>query len=636
MSYFNFIKQKCKITSPDSIWTFDIIQFPYLPASGILKAPENDYSKRPHYSKPRISVLFAFSATGDYITPFIVYPENFKQSDANELPAELNANECFAPNGYVTCRIFELWLTKCFLPYLGQTKTTLARCLLLFCGKLSIMDTHNFKLCMGMTKPRVNLFTFSSEQQMPFNVLFQKTVRKRQIDLFHDSWSKCTAKLNLSFLFRCKSRTQFFNIFTDAFQNCIEEIGNKEDNVATSSRIDLVVATAPLTPTTNDSVTNFKNKMIKSFEQCHLWPLNNDTYKTYAEAAKKKSEEMDKAINDNDEDEGVGVGVEEEEDEDDEDEEENGMSDEDDEIESNEDIENQPPTSSTDTASKKSSIIDSEDVGDDDNFQPKKKRARASTTQVSVSKLRRRHSTSTITIPTPILTPTPVVATKRGRKPKVKTQLDIPETSSVPPQPIVLNTIPAKVDTPPLDNTPTKLEIQSSRIVSIISQDTKENTPTNTKKVNNRPDTPAPKEPKSARRDSLKIKRFSFDPKAKIVADLAISSQIEADNEVRVILESTCCQKESDDANNKMDVDDVQETSSDKFESRLIVRKMLAVLVDKNFLGGTNEKNLSKDLMTINDFEKLVESELRRDANTAAKEEIRYEENFFNKCWSPN
>ena len=236
-------------------------------------APENEYSKRPFYSKPRISVLFAFSASGDYITPFIVYPENFKQIDAKESHNESNINECFAPNGYITCRIFELWLTKSFLPYLTQKKTFLASYLLLFCGKLAIVDTQNFKLCSSLTKPRVNLFMFSSEQQMPFNVLFQKTVRKRQINLFQDSWSKCLANLKSSFGVRCDIQTQFFNIFTDPFQNCIKEIGNNHDNLPTSSRIGLVVAMTLVTQ--NDSVTYFKNKMKKSFEQCHLWPLYN-------------------------------------------------------------------------------------------------------------------------------------------------------------------------------------------------------------------------------------------------------------------------------------------------------------------------------------------------------------------------
>jgi hypothetical protein len=325
MSYYNYVKQNCKITSPDSLWTFDIIQFPYLPGSGILKAPENEYSKRPLYSKPRISVLFAFSASGDYLTPFIVYPENFKHIDGDEpissnTNIESNANECFAPNGYVTCRIFESWLTKLFLPYLSQKKANcLSSYLLLFCGKLSVVDTQNFKLSTGLSKPRVNLFAFSSEQQMPFNVLFQKTVRKRQVDLFHDSWSKCTAKLNLSFQFRCKNRAQFFNLFTDAFQNCIEEVGNKEDNLNTSSRVDLVPTSTSFSSSQNDSVLNFKNKMIKSFEQCHLWPLNSDEYKVYSEAAKKKLEDMEKASADDDmdeEDEGVGVGEDEDEEED--------------------------------------------------------------------------------------------------------------------------------------------------------------------------------------------------------------------------------------------------------------------------------------------------------------------------------
>ena len=88
MSYYNYVKQECKISTPDALWTCDVIHFPYGTATGMLKAPEKDYQSRPRNLKPRISVIFAFSASGDYLSPFVVYPDTFKQTEASE-----NAND---------------------------------------------------------------------------------------------------------------------------------------------------------------------------------------------------------------------------------------------------------------------------------------------------------------------------------------------------------------------------------------------------------------------------------------------------------------------------------------------------------------------------------------------------------------
>jgi hypothetical protein len=79
--YFDHVNQH-SIHSPDSLWTFDIIHFPYTPATSLLRPPEKDYERRPRNLKPRISVIFAFNASGDYTQPFFVYPLNFSEEDA--------------------------------------------------------------------------------------------------------------------------------------------------------------------------------------------------------------------------------------------------------------------------------------------------------------------------------------------------------------------------------------------------------------------------------------------------------------------------------------------------------------------------------------------------------------------------
>ena len=254
--YYKLLKEK-KIVNPASIWTFDIIQFPCVLNNGnLLRAPERDLNDRPRNLKPRISVLFAFNAAGDYIQPFIVYPLNFqgiKLTNGEDDEDDIAANECYAQNGYITCKIFNQWLSTVFLPYIQRGEGVSGgeeNYLLLYCGKLAVVDHANMKI---LNENRVNLFGLTHDSIQPFNCLFQKSLRKRQTDLFLDSWRKITAKQNLSYQFKCKSKLEFRNLFMDTFQNCIEEIGD------------------------------FKLKLQNTFEICQLWPINEDDefFKTF-------------------------------------------------------------------------------------------------------------------------------------------------------------------------------------------------------------------------------------------------------------------------------------------------------------------------------------------------------------------
>lgn len=158
---------------------------------------------------------------------------------------------------------------------------------------------------------RLNLFSIAHESCMPFELLFKKNLRKRQTDLFLDSWRKITSKLNLSYQFKCKSKQQFFNLFMDAFQNCIEDIGNTScenlmlsdlANASTNStNVSMAPVTAATTSTSNtdcisssqstpsSSVQHFRQKMCSSFEQCKLWPIVEEEYAEFLKEAQQKN-----------------------------------------------------------------------------------------------------------------------------------------------------------------------------------------------------------------------------------------------------------------------------------------------------------------------------------------------------------
>jgi hypothetical protein len=268
-----------------------MIQFPFNTSNFVLKGPEKDYEMRPKNLKPKISVLFAFNSNGDYIEPYFVYPHTFKidkqHSQLNEQEGEGEEEEeedkisfeCSSQNGYVTAEVFRDYINNCFTPSLinkqrnvRSTKRTNNDIVLLYCGKLAIIDCANLKLCSNKTerKPfQIHLFALNDPSVMPFNSLFEKTMRKRQIDIFSESWRK----LSLPNMNKCTNTKDFSMYFNEALNNCIDDIATEYN---------------PLNKSENGSNYYFKTKMIDCFNKCKLWPLKYDDYEVFLQNNLKK------------------------------------------------------------------------------------------------------------------------------------------------------------------------------------------------------------------------------------------------------------------------------------------------------------------------------------------------------------
>jgi hypothetical protein len=110
MSYWRrtYVAKTRAIQTEHQLWTFDIINFPYLTNNCVIRAPERD-TTRPRNIKPRVSVIFAFNANGDYVRPFFVYPHSFSSQTSLNADADLNDNECYSNNGYVNSKVFSVW-----------------------------------------------------------------------------------------------------------------------------------------------------------------------------------------------------------------------------------------------------------------------------------------------------------------------------------------------------------------------------------------------------------------------------------------------------------------------------------------------------------------------------------------------
>lgn len=145
LNYYTFIRSSLPkpVSSADQLWTFDMLTFPYFVPQSLLRQPERDLDNRPRNLKPRVSVIFAFSASGDYLPPYFVYPQTFANGDADESSTTNSNDHCISNNGYITFRVFENWLFSMFLPYLEQqynSSTSANDFVLLFCAKLALFD----------------------------------------------------------------------------------------------------------------------------------------------------------------------------------------------------------------------------------------------------------------------------------------------------------------------------------------------------------------------------------------------------------------------------------------------------------------------------------------------------------------
>jgi predicted house-cleaning noncanonical NTP pyrophosphatase (MazG superfamily) len=139
---------------------------------------------------------------------------------------------------------------------------------------------------------------FVDEKTKPFTFIFQKEARKRHTDLFLESWKKVTTKTGQSCQFKCSARQEFFNLFMDAFQNCIEETANSKMN--DSAAMDQ--HNGSMNSSQSTAVNDFKVKMNEAFEKNKMFPVRKEDYEEFLNKADKeqaKEESQDASLKQN-------------------------------------------------------------------------------------------------------------------------------------------------------------------------------------------------------------------------------------------------------------------------------------------------------------------------------------------------
>ena len=257
-AYLDYTKNVCNIQSSKQLWTVEIFYFPYKNQK-IKELRTRDLNAT---SQSAISVIFSYNASGDNMETFFVFPVDFnnrsassnnylfKQNLQKATPSKIGNN--------IDSQVFEWWLSKCFLPYatgVNKDKTNL----ILYQGSLPIVNSKVTKIC-NSNESKVKLFAVPKEELMPGNFLFSKNIRSRKIDLLKSSWKQTVYTFASSRNLKCSSAEDFFNLFIDSFQNCMEEI-NKSNDRSTNNLIE------------NTNMSKFELKMIDSFYFCKFWPI---------------------------------------------------------------------------------------------------------------------------------------------------------------------------------------------------------------------------------------------------------------------------------------------------------------------------------------------------------------------------
>ena len=153
------------------MWTIDTFEFPLTKKSSVLQLPEWN-ELRPMNLTPKVTVIYAFSSTGQSIEPVFIFPNSFHR---NEI-------DYFNELGHLTPEIF---LSYC-QTYLCKQSTY--PFVLIFCSRLPVLS---FDLCSKLKQLQIFPFGYPFIRTLPFRYLFERHVRNnRSTNLMSELWKK--------------------------------------------------------------------------------------------------------------------------------------------------------------------------------------------------------------------------------------------------------------------------------------------------------------------------------------------------------------------------------------------------------------------------------------------------------------
>ena len=125
---------------------------------------------------PKVTVIYAFSNTGQSIAPCFIFPTTFHD------PIVSTDDDIYDQLGHLTPQIFLRWIEQSF------QKQIHSPVVLLFCSRLPVLSSS---VLSSLKTSRIFPFGYPHTRTLPFRYLFERRVRNnRSTNLISELWKK--------------------------------------------------------------------------------------------------------------------------------------------------------------------------------------------------------------------------------------------------------------------------------------------------------------------------------------------------------------------------------------------------------------------------------------------------------------
>ena len=153
----------------------DTFEFPLIKKSSVLQLPEWNES-RPMNLTPKVTVIYAFSNTGQSIQPRFIFPTALRD------PTATTEEDFYDQLGHLNPQVFLRWIETDFQPQIQSPVV------LLFCSRLPILSPS---VLSSLHTSQIFPFGYPHTRTLPFRYLFERRVRNnRSTNLISELWKK--------------------------------------------------------------------------------------------------------------------------------------------------------------------------------------------------------------------------------------------------------------------------------------------------------------------------------------------------------------------------------------------------------------------------------------------------------------
>ncbi|CAF0979301.1 unnamed protein product [Rotaria sp. Silwood1] len=157
------------------LWTVDTFEFPLTKKSTVLQLPEWN-GLRPMNLTPKVTVIYAFSNTGQSIEPYFIFPISLRDNTL------INEEDSFNELGHLTPQIFLSWIEN------NLNEKNHSPIVLVFCSRLPVLSSM---VLTSLEKYQIYPYGYPYTRTLPFRYLFERRVRNnRSTNLMSELWKK--------------------------------------------------------------------------------------------------------------------------------------------------------------------------------------------------------------------------------------------------------------------------------------------------------------------------------------------------------------------------------------------------------------------------------------------------------------